>query len=64
MSALLDTEQIAALLRRTRKHVTDRVTKEPTFPAPVIDLSRRTRLWSEVAVMEWLQQPKGKQRAT
>lgn len=51
---MIDTKAIAEILGVTRKHVTDRLTKEPTFPAPKIDLSPKTRRWSRVEVMAWL----------
>lgn len=43
MSAkLLTTTDIAELLGVCRQHVTNRVTKRPDFPAPVVNLSQRT----------------------
>jgi predicted DNA-binding transcriptional regulator AlpA len=54
MEQLIDTQGIAQILGVTRKHVTDRLTKGPTFPAPVINLSRKTRRWDRAAVMAWL----------
>lgn len=51
---MIDTEGIAKIIGVTRRHVTERVTKEPTFPAPVINLSRKTRRWSREHVMAWL----------
>lgn len=52
--ALIDTGGIAALLGVSRPHVTDRLTKDPTFPAPVIDLSQRLRRWDRAQVLAWL----------
>lgn len=51
---LIDTGGIAALLGVSRAHVTDRLTKAPTFPPPVIDLSQRLRRWDRAEVLEWL----------
>jgi predicted DNA-binding transcriptional regulator AlpA len=51
---MIDTEGIARIIGVSRRHVTERVTKEPTFPAPVINLSRKTRRWSREQVMAWL----------
>jgi predicted DNA-binding transcriptional regulator AlpA len=53
MKDLLDTEQIAELLGLSRKHVTDRLTKAPNFPAPFLNISRKTRRWKRDAVMAW-----------
>lgn len=52
--ALMDTGAIAAMLGVSRAHVTDRLTKQSTFPAPVIDLSQRLRRWDREQVMAWL----------
>lgn len=54
MTTLLDTGQIAQLLNLTREHVTDKLTKQPGFPAPQVNLNRKTRRWSEDEVLEWL----------
>jgi predicted DNA-binding transcriptional regulator AlpA len=51
---MIDTKAIAEIVGVTRRHVTERLTKEPTFPAPVINLSRKTRRWSREQVMAWL----------
>lgn len=51
---MIDTKAIAEILGVTRKHVTDRLTKEPTFPAPAINLSPKTRRWNRDQVMAWL----------
>lgn len=53
-SPLIDTGGIAALLGVSRQHVTDRLTKQPTFPLPVIDLSQRLRRWDRAQVLAWL----------
>ena len=49
----IDTAGIAALLGVCRRHVTERVTKRPDFPAPIIDVSRKMRRWSESEVLKW-----------
>lgn len=51
---LIDTGGIAKLLGVSRAHVTDRLTKAPTFPPPVIDLSQRLRRWDRDAVLAWM----------
>lgn len=56
MNDLLDTGQIAAYLRKSRKHVTDRVTKAPDFPAPVVNRHRRLRFWARADVEAWARQ--------
>lgn len=55
---LIDTADIAAMLGVTRQHVTDKLTKQPTFPPPVIDLSQRIRRWDRATVLAWLAQSK------
>ena len=57
---MIDTAEIAAMLGVTRQHVTDRLTKQPTFPQPVVDLSQRMRRWDRAAVMAWLTQQQKK----
>lgn len=50
MSALLDTGQIAKLLGLKRPYVTDKLTKRPDFPKPVVNASSRLRRWREADV--------------
>ena len=49
----IDTGQIAEFLRVTRRHVTNRLTKSPDFPRPVIDRGARLRFWLFGDVEEW-----------
>ena len=51
----VDTAEIAAMLRVSREHVTDRLIKRPDFPRPVVNLSRRTRRWAERDVVAFAQ---------
>lgn len=51
---LLDTQGIAELLGLSRGHVTNRLTKRPGFPRPVVNISARTRRWSLNDVQKWL----------
>lgn len=51
--ALMDTAAIAEALRVTRAHVTDRLTKRPDFPRPVVNASQRLRLWDAESVLAW-----------
>lgn len=53
MSALLDTGQIAKLLGLKRTYVTDKLTKQPDFPAPRVNRSQRLRRWAESDVLAW-----------
>lgn len=57
---LIDTAQIAAMLGVSRQHVTDRLTKQPSFPAPKIDLSQRLRRWDRADVLAWMMQQERK----
>lgn len=54
MTALLDTEQIAALYELKREYVTDKLTKRADFPAPRINLSRRTRKWAQADIEAYM----------
>lgn len=54
MTRTMDTADIAQLLGLTREHVTDRIVKRADFPAPVINLSRRTKRWRESDVLAYL----------
>jgi len=51
---LIDAGDIAALLKRSREHVVDRIVKRPGFPRPAIDLSQKTRFWDRDEVMAFL----------
>lgn len=49
---LWNTEHIATYYRVGRRHITNRVVKQPGFPAPEIETSQRNRWWKAVAVRE------------
>lgn len=49
----IDTGEIAKLLRVTRPHVTDRLSKSPDFPVPVVNRSRKLRLWLRSEIEAW-----------
>jgi predicted DNA-binding transcriptional regulator AlpA len=49
----IDTARIAEILGVSREYVTDRITKRPGFPRPVINVSRKVRRWSEAEVRKW-----------
>lgn len=51
---LIDSGAIASMLGLTRAHVTDKLTKRPGFPRPVLRLSRKTVRWSRRAIERWL----------
>lgn len=51
---LIDTAEIAAMLGVSRAHVTDRLTKQPSFPAPKIARSQRLRRWDRADVLAWM----------
>lgn len=52
---VMNTAQIAAMLGVSRAHATDRITKRPDFPKPVLNLSSRVRGWSRAEVYKWAQ---------
>lgn len=54
MDDLIDTADIAAILKCSREHVTDRLTKQPSFPKPRVNLSRKMRRWDRQEVLDWL----------
>ncbi len=51
----IDTNGIAQLLGVCRRHVTERLSKRPDFPQPIINISPKTRRWSRSQVLEWAQ---------
>ncbi len=57
---LVDAGQIAQILRCSRQHVVDRVTKLAGFPRPAVNLSRKTRSWDRDDVMSFLRAPTAK----
>lgn len=50
----IDTAGIANLLGCSRQHVTNRLTKRPDFPRPIINVSQKTRFWSLADVQRWM----------
>jgi len=54
---LLDTGQIAAQFGLSRPYVC-KLTKRAGFPAPVVNLSRKTRKWRADEVARFVRQPK------
>lgn len=53
MTQWIDSKQAAKLLDVTRAHFTDRLSKRPDFPAPVINFSQRSRKWRLSDVLAW-----------
>jgi len=53
-TARVDTAGIAQLLGCTREHVTNRLTKRPDFPAPIVNVSRKMRFWALADVQRWM----------
>jgi predicted DNA-binding transcriptional regulator AlpA len=58
MDDLLDTADIADLLKCTREHVTDRLTKRADFPRPRVNLSQKLKRWAREDVVAWMARPK------
>lgn len=52
-----DIKSIAEFLGIQPKHARDKVTKQPDFPKPILDLSRRIRFWSAEEVKVWARGP-------
>ena len=59
---LLDTKGIAELIGMSRGHVTNRLTKRPDFPAPVVNISQRTRRWRLKDVQSWVKDVSARNR--
>jgi hypothetical protein len=57
---LVGTAQIAAMWRLNREYVTNHVTKTHDFPAPALNLSRKTRRWLRVDVEAWRRKHSGR----
>ena len=53
MSQWIDSQKAAELLGVTREHFTDRLSKRPDFPPPVINFSQRSRKWMLSDVLKW-----------
>lgn len=53
-TARIDTAGIAQMLGCSRRHVTNRVTKRPDFPRPIINVSQKTRFWALADVQRWM----------
>lgn len=51
----IDTAGIAQLLGYSRTYVTDKVTKRPDFPKPVIALNQKHKFWNESDVIQWVE---------
>lgn len=49
----IGTAEIARMLNVSREHVTDRLIKLPTFPSPVVNVTRRIRYWRRADVEAW-----------
>lgn len=53
MSNEIDPGMAAQLLGVTRQHFTDRISKRPDFPKPVVNHSSRRRKWRFDEVMRY-----------
>lgn len=53
MSNEIDAGQAAQLLGVSRQHFTDRISKRPDFPKPVVNFSPRSRRWRYGDVLTW-----------
>lgn len=57
MNNEIDASAVAQLLGVTRQHFTDRISKKPDFPKPVVNFSARSRRWRFDEVMRWRERP-------
>ncbi|MCX8016936.1 MAG: hypothetical protein N2690_03380 [Rhodocyclaceae bacterium] len=53
MDDLIDAREIAEMLGVSRAHCVGRLIKRPSFPQPVINVSRRLRKWRRADVLKW-----------
>lgn len=53
MANEIDAGTVSQLLDVSRQHFTDRISKRPDFPKPVVDYSARNRKWRFDEVMKW-----------
>lgn len=51
---LVGTCDIARMLGVSHAHTTNRLTKRPDFPKPVVNLSQRLRRWKRSDVERWI----------
>lgn len=49
----IDTKGIAEIFGCSRKHATDRITKHPNFPKPIINYSQKMRYWNKEEVINF-----------
>jgi predicted DNA-binding transcriptional regulator AlpA len=59
-SDLLGTQDLATMWKITRHHVTNVITKRPDFPAPALNLTRKTRRWFRGEVEAWRKKHSGR----
>lgn len=59
-SELVGTGELAAMWGLNREFVTNNITKRPDFPAPALNLTRKTRRWRRVEVEAWRKKHSGR----
>jgi hypothetical protein len=60
LNELLGTGELAAMWRLNREYVTNTLTKLPDFPAPALNLNRKTRRWTRGQVEAWRKKHAGR----
>lgn len=60
----LNTEEIARMLGVKQKTVTDKIVKQPGFPAPTVNLSQKLRRWAQDEVLAYLKSGRRSARET
>lgn len=61
MSELIDTKQIAEILKVRHEYVRDKLVKSGNFPPPALSLSQRMRRWKASDVAAWIDQQHAEQ---
>lgn len=59
-SELVGTGELAAMWGLNREFVTNSITKRPDFPAPALNLTRKTRRWRRDEVEAWRKKHSGR----
>lgn len=55
MANEIDAGQVAQLLGVSRGYFTDKLSKKPGFPKPVVNFSPRSRRWRYDEILRWRQ---------
>jgi predicted DNA-binding transcriptional regulator AlpA len=57
---LVGTLELSLMWQISRPYITNTVTKQPDFPKPALNLTRKTRRWLRVEVEAWRKKHAGR----